>query len=227
MIISATSKWVRFAVWPAATLTFIVVAFVALSNLIIIRAGEAHVTASAEDAPKSQAAVVLGAKVFDDSMLSHVLADRLDAGVELYRAGKVDKLLLTGDHGQVRYDEVNAMRKYALSKGIPAEDIFMDHAGFDTYDSMYRARDVFEVKSAVVVTQRFHLARSVYIARALGIDATGVSADKHVYMKADMFEIREAAARVKAFFELHITRPKPRFLGEKIPITGDGRRTND
>ncbi|MDP2212137.1 MAG: ElyC/SanA/YdcF family protein [Candidatus Aquicultor sp.] len=213
--------------WSAAVLILVAVAIVAVSNLMIIRVGEAHVTASAEDASKSQVAIVLGAKVFGDNVLSHVLADRLDTGIDLYRSGKVGKLLLTGDHGQSRYDEVNAMRKYALSKGIPAEDIFMDHAGFDTYDSMYRARDIFEIQSAVVVTQRFHLARSVYIARALGIDATGASADKRVYMKGRLFEIREALARVKAFFELHITRPKPRFLGEKIPITGDGRSTND
>lgn len=227
MIISANKGWIRFAARSAGILTFVAVAIVAISNLMIIGAGEAHVAGSIDDAPVSQAAIILGAKVFDDNILSHVLADRLETGIDLYHAGKVEKLLLTGDHGQSRYDEVNAMREYALSKGVPAEDIFMDHAGFDTYDSMYRARDIFEIKSAVVVTQRFHLARSVYIARVLGIDATGASADKHVYIKGRLFEIREVLARVKAFFELHVTRPKPRFLGAKIPITGDGRSTND
>lgn len=200
---------------------------VALTNLVVIRGGEAGIIESIEDAPPSQAAIVLGARVFDGGALSYVLADRLDTGIELYRAGKVKKLLLTGDHGRTSYDEVNSMRKYALSKGVRPEDIFMDHAGFDTYDSMYRARDVFEVKNAIVVTQKFHLTRSVYTARALGIDAVGIPADKHIYMKALLFEAREALARTKAFIELHITQREPKFLGLKIPITGDGRRTND
>jgi SanA protein len=169
----------------------------------------------------------LGALVFRSGNLSDVLADRVDTGIDLYRAKKVDKILLTGDHGRVGYDEVNAMRRYALKQGIPPEDIFMDHAGFSTYESMFRARDVFKVKSAIVVTQRFHLARSVYTARALGIRATGIEADRHIYRNAIFNELREVMARTKAFIEVNITHPKPKFLGPQIPITGDGRLTND
>lgn len=200
---------------------------VLMVNLKIIRGGQVAIVQSIDEAPSSQVAIVLGARVFHGGRLSYVLADRVDTGIDLYRAGKVKKLLLTGDHGRTAYDEVNSMRRYALSKGVPPEDIFMDHAGFNTYDSMYRARDVFEVKSAIIVTQKFHLARSVYTARALGIDAVGVPADKHIYMKAALFDAREVLARVKAFVQIHVAHPKPRFLGPKIPITGDGRLTND
>lgn len=198
-----------------------------LINLKIVRDGGANIAQSPEEIPSAQVAIVLGARVFDGGILSDVLTDRLETGIDLYKAGKVKKLLLTGDHGQTGYDEVNTMRKYALAKGIPPQDVFMDHAGFNTYDSMYRARDVFNVKKAIVVTQKFHLTRSVYIANALGIDAVGFAADRHVYIKAAQFDAREVLARVKAFIQLHITHPKPRFLGPKIPITGDGRRTWD
>ncbi|MBE0447118.1 MAG: YdcF family protein [Actinobacteria bacterium] len=217
----------RRVVGAAALVAAAAVLIVLMVNLKIIRGGQVGIVQSIDEAPSSQTAVVLGAKVFDGGGLSYVLADRVDTGVDLYRTGKVKKLLLTGDHGRTAYDEVNNMRRYALSKGVPPEDIFMDHAGFNTYDSMYRARDVFEVKSAIIVTQKFHLARSVYTARTLGIDAVGVPADKHIYIKAALFDAREILARTKAFIQLHITHPKPRFLRPKIPITGDGRLTND
>lgn len=217
----------KHIVGSVVVLVAVAILFTLVANVKIVRGGQAGVIQSIEDAPSSQVAIILGAKVFDGDRLSDVLADRVSTGVDLYYAGKVKKLLLTGDHGRTSYDEVNSMRRYALARGVPSQDIFMDHAGFNTYDSMYRGRDVFEVKSAVVVTQKFHLARSVYIARVLGIDAVGIPADKHIYMKAMLFDAREVLARVKAFIQLHITHPKPRFLGPKIPITGDGRLTND
>ncbi|HZD60917.1 MAG TPA: ElyC/SanA/YdcF family protein [Anaerolineae bacterium] len=197
------------------------------ANIEIVRGGRAGIIQSVDEAPSSQVAIVLGARVLNSGRVSYVLRDRLDTGIDLYRVGKVKKLLLTGDHGRTTYDEANSMRRYVLSKGIPPEDVFMDHAGFNTYDSMYRARDVFEVKDAIVVTQKFHLARSVYTARALGIRAVGIPADKHIYTKALLFDAREVLARTKAFIQLQITNPKPKFLGPKIPITGDGRHTND
>jgi SanA protein len=196
-------------------------------NFYMIIASRTKVARSTAQAPNAQVAIVLGARVFENGVLSDVVADRVDTAIELYRLGKVKKLLLTGDHGQTTYDEVNAMRRYVLSNGIPSQDIFLDHAGFSTFDSMYRARDVFKVKDALVVTQRFHLARSVYTANSLGVNATGIPADRHIYAKAMIFDIREALARIKAFSQIHITRAKPKFLGPKIPITGDGRKTND
>lgn len=178
-----------------------------------------------EEARPAQAALVLGAGVWADGTPSAVLEDRLEVGLALYRAGKVDKILCTGDHGTVDYDEVNAMRRYLEGRGVPTEDVFMDHAGFDTYDSMYRAREVFAVQSAVVVTQAFHLPRALFLARSLGLEAQGVSATLRPYVRQDWYELREVAARAKAFGEVLVAR-KPRFLGPRIPITGDGRATH-
>ena len=202
-------------------------AVVLLPNYLVNQAGQTGIYEAVDKVPQAQAAIVLGARVFGSGAVSGMLADRLDTAIELYQAGKVHKLLLTGDHGRVAYDEVNTMRRYAEQKGIPPEDIFMDHAGFSTYDSMYRARDVFEVNSAVVVTQDFHLPRAVYIARQLGLQAWGLKADKHFYGNIGFYYFREAAARVKAVLQIHLLNSKPRFLGEAIPITGDGRLTRD
>ena len=196
-------------------------------NAVIGKEGHIQAAASPGEVAPAYTAIVLGARVYSSGAVSPVLMDRLDTGVELYQAKKVNKLLLTGDHGQNSYDEVNAMREYVVNKGIPPEDVFMDHAGFSTYDSMYRARDVFGVKDAVVVTQEFHLARALYIARKLGIKATGMLADKRPYVGMDYMETREFLARNKAFLQLHILHSKPKYLGPAIPINGDGRATRD
>lgn len=196
----------------------------AAANLLIVSQGDRSVTTSA-DAPTAQVAIVLGARVGPGARPSPMLADRLETGLELYRLGKVTKLLLSGDHGTLPYDEVNAMRSYVVERGVPAQDVFMDHAGFSTFDSMYRARDVFLVEDALVVTQDFHLARAVYTARALGLEATGVSADRRAYADSDRLAVREWLARCKAVLQLHVLGSEPRFLGPVIPITGDGRQT--
>lgn len=194
-------------------------------NLIIPLSARGHTVSWPEDAPRAQVAIVLGARVYPNGTPSPMLADRLQTGVNLYKLGKVDKLLLSGDHGQTTYDEVNVMLEYVLERGVPEEDVFTDHAGFSTYDTMYRARDVFKVTTALVVTQKFHLARAVYTARAMGLDATGVQADIQPYGDERRFAMRDWLARVKAFFQLHVTRPGPRYLGPAIPIDGDGRAT--
>jgi SanA protein len=198
---------------------------VLLPNLIVPLSARGHTVAGPKDAPQTQVAIVLGARVYPDGTPSPMLADRLQTGVSLYKLGKVEKLLLSGDHGQTTYDEVNVMLEYVLERGVPEEDVFTDHAGFSTYDTMYRARDVFKVTTALVVTQKFHLARAVYTARTLGLDATGVEADIQPYGDERRFAIRDWLARVKALWQLHVTRPEPRFLGPAIPIDGDGRTT--
>lgn len=170
--------------------------------------------------------LVLGAMVWNDGRPSHMLEDRLNQAIELYNAGYSDRILMSGDHGRKEYDEVNAMKQYAIDKGVKGEHIFMDHAGFSTYESMYRARDVFQVKSAIIVTQGYHLYRGLYIANELGLDAYGVPSDPRQYVGQTMRDIREAAARVKDFFGV-ILRVKPTYLGEAIPITGSGSLTDD
>ena len=209
----------------AVLLILAVIVVVLVSSLVTTHSAGSHIVANPQEAPQAKVAIVLGALVYANGTPSPMLADRLDTGVALYRQGKVQKVLLSGDHGQTTYDEVNVMRKYCLDRGVPDPDIFMDHAGFDTYETMYRARDVFKVTDCLVVTQGFHLPRAVYIARTLGLDATGVVADLRPYPNEWRFALREWPARVKAFFQLHVTHPKPRYLGPAIPIDGDGRAT--
>lgn len=167
------------------------------------------------------AIIVPGARVHGENV-SSVLAKRLDKAVSLYKNNVAPKIIVTGDHGTDGYDEVNAMRAYLTDNGVRIEDIFMDHAGFDTYSSMYRARDIFMVKSTVVTSQNYHNIRAVYIGRKLGMEVYG-SAAEDVYIGRLAF-LRETAARVKAFFDVKFDR-KPKFLGESIPVSGDGRVT--
>ncbi len=170
--------------------------------------------------------LVLGCRVYEDGTPSHLLEDRLRRGVELYQAAAAPNLLMSGDHGQHEYDEVNAMKDYAVAEGIASADVFMDHAGFSTYESLYRAKEIFGVEKIIIVTQRYHLHRALYIARQLGLEAYGVASDYRSYAGQLMREIREILARSKDFVT-GIFLPEPTYLGEKIPISGDGDVTND
>lgn len=181
---------------------------------------------NAKDVPKSQTAIILGAKVYSSGALSGMLEDRAVTAIDLYKKRKVEKILVSGDHSTENYDEVNAVKKYLLKNGIREEDIFLDYAGFDTYDSLYRAKEIFQVSSIVIVTQNFHLPRALYIARSIGIESYGVSADLHTYSGIKNNEIREIPAKIKAVFDISFG-AKPKFLGESIPITGNGKKSWD
>lgn len=170
--------------------------------------------------------IVLGASVVNNRTPSPMLADRLKRGVELYFDTSIPKLLMSGDHGGMYYDEVNVMKNYAIDEGVPSEDIFMDHAGFSTYESMYRAKEVFGVKRVVIVTQRYHLTRALYIAEKLGLEAYGVAAEDISYRGQTGRDIREFFAITKDFFFV-IAKPEPTVTGGSIDISGDGNVTND
>lgn len=165
--------------------------------------------------------IVLGAFVYEDGTLCPMLADRMDTAITLYKNGTAPKLLLTGDHGGEDYDEVDAMKNYALEKGVPKEDIFLDHAGFSTYDSILRAKEVFGAKNAVVVTQKFHLDRALYIAGRTGLSAVGVNSDPREYDGILYNELREIPARTKTFF-LCLFRISPKYLGDPVNLSGSG-----
>ena len=169
--------------------------------------------------------IILGAGIWGDKP-SPMLEDRLLEGIKLYQNNVSDKIIMSGDHGKKDYDEVNIMKKYAIEKGVPSENIFMDHAGFSTYESIYRAKDIFEAKKIVIVTQRYHLYRALYIANQLGIEAYGVGADPRQYVGAAYREIREILARDKDFIKC-IFKPEPTYLGDTIPVSGNGDSTND
>ena len=170
--------------------------------------------------------LVLGCLVKSDGAPSDMLHDRLQRGVELYDMGAAPKILMTGDHGRDDYDEVAAMKRFAVEAGVPSENVFMDHAGFSTYESMYRARDIFQAKKILIVTQEYHLYRAIYIAESLGLEAYGVASDYRSYSGQLSRDVREMLARVKDF-GTSLLQPKPTFLGEAIPIWGDGNLTND
>ena len=170
--------------------------------------------------------IVLGCQVKDDGSLSHMLRDRLIRALEVYEAGAAPKLLMSGDHGREDYDEVGAMKNYAIESGVPSENIFMDHAGFSTYETVYRAKEIFEADKVVIVTQEYHLYRALYIAEKLGIEAYGVPSDFHVYGGQSMRDAREVLARCKDWL-ICIFKPEPTYLGEAIPVSGNGDLTND
>lgn len=169
--------------------------------------------------------IVLGAGIWGDKP-SPMLEDRLLQAISLYNNGVSDKIIMSGDHGKQDYDEVNIMKQYAIDKGIPSEKIFMDHAGFSSYESIYRAKEIFKAKKIIIVTQKYHLYRSLYIANQLGIEAYGVGSDPRQYVGATYREIREILARDKDFVKC-IFKPKPTYLGETIPVSGNGDITND
>ena len=169
--------------------------------------------------------IILGAGIWGDKP-SPMLEDRLLEGIKLYQNGVSDKIIMSGDHGRKEYDEVNIMKNYAIEKGIPSENIFMDHAGFSTYESIYRAKDIFQAKKIVIVTQKYHLYRALYIANKLGLEAYGVGADPRQYVGAFNREVREILARDKDFIKC-IFKPEPTYLGDTIPVSGNGDITND
>lgn len=174
----------------------------------------------------ADAVIVLGAYVSEEGQLSAILRERLDNGIALYHAGYTNRILMSGDHGRVDYDEVQAMKDYAISQGVPSEHVFMDHAGFSTYETMYRARDIFAAKRVIISTQKYHLSRAIYIAEQLGLEAQGVICDKKVYSGATYRWVREVLARNKDFFYT-VFKPEPTYLGETIPVSGNGDMTND
>ena len=169
--------------------------------------------------------VILGAGIWGDKP-SPMLQDRLEEGIKLYNEGIAPKIIMSGDHGREGYDEVNIMKEYAVNKGIPSEDVFMDHAGFSTYESIYRAKEIFNADNIVIVTQEYHLYRALYIADKLDVDAYGVNSDPRKYSGQAFREVREILARNKDFINC-IIKPQPTYLGETIPVSGDGDITND
>ena len=170
--------------------------------------------------------LVLGCKVGADGTLSHMLEDRLRQGVALYDLGAAPKLLMSGDHGTAEYDEVDAMKRYAVDAGIASQDVFMDHAGFSTYESVYRAKEVFQARRVIIVTQEYHLYRALMVAREMGLEAYGVAVNYRTYVGQTARDIREILARVKDF-GMTIFWPEPTYLGDVIPISGNGELTHD
>lgn len=209
-----------------ALLFLISVAAVCFLNIWVIEKADDYVI-SAEEAKelKADCIIVLGALVYSDGSLSDILQHRVMTGVELYNMGASERLLMSGDNSRANYNESAAMKAYAVQLGVPSEKVFQDYAGFSTYETMYRARDVFQAKKVIIVTQKFHISRAVYLARSLGLEAYGVTCDRGTYQSAVLNNLRETGARVKAVYSA-LFKPKPTYLGEAIPISGNGDDTD-
>ncbi len=203
-----------------------VVAVFAVTNVVTIVGSKSSIVTTEEASIQSaDAVVVLGASVFADGTPSGILQDRLDDGIALYFAGVAPKLIMSGDNGTASYNEVRVMKQYAVAKGVPSEDIFCDHAGFSTYESMYRAKYVFGCERIVVATQTYHLYRALWSAKSLGMQAVGVPSDYHEYQKQLQYDIREIPARTKDFFKALVRVPST-YVGDPISLNQDGDVTN-
>ncbi len=200
--------------------------FYFLVNICVYTESRNFIYSDIDLIPGSYTALVLGASVYSSGRPSTVLADRLDKAIELFEHHKIKRFLLSGDHGKPYYDEVNNMKTYLKNRGIPDSVIFTDHAGFDTYNSIVRAKNVFEADSLIIVTQNFHLKRAVYIARQKGMVVNGFAADSHTYPSMPYLLFRESFANLKAFIDVFFNF-NPVFGGEKIPIKGSSRLSYD
>jgi SanA protein len=200
------------------------VLLVAAANVYVLSTGGEYTDEVAE-VPGAEVAIVPGALVEPDGDMSAMLADRVEQASRLWHAGKVEKILVSGDHGSWIYDEPDTMRKALVADGVDPEDVFEDHAGFETWATMVRARSIFGVRDAVVVTQGFHMPRALFLADEAGIDATGLTADLHHWgYQGRKSSAREVLSRVKAIVD--VTLDTPAMAGPKIPIaTSDGRES--
>lgn len=204
----------------AALIAEFVLAFIITINVVVYVETKEHIYDDPASVPAADVALVPGAALAGPRTLAPIFIDRVEAAIRLYEAKKVLKILVSGDDSTPEHNEVNPARIYLLEHGIPDQDIFLDHAGFDTYSSLYRARDVFGVTSVIIATQSFHLPRAVFIARKLGIKAYGARADTGPVLAYNY--VREVLANEKALFDLIFAR-SPQYLGAIIPIKGDGR----
>ena len=212
--------------------TFICILVIILCGALVIindvqAKGEKRIVIKDTLPEKVDAIIVLGAGVREDGTPSDILTDRLSTALDVLNLGVEGKLLLSGDHGREGYNEVGTMKDYILkNSNIKEKDIFLDHAGFSTYDSIYRAKDIFKVESAIIVTNEYHLPRALYLAEKLGIDAYGYTSDKREYYYMDAYKKRERIAQLKDFLFVNVLKPEPKFLGDSIPVTtSDGRDT--
>lgn len=207
-------------------LVFVLLLIILFTNYTIKSESSGFIFKDTSAIKEAQAALVLGASVKPNKEMSDVFRDRVDTAIKLYNEKKVSKIIISGDHGKKYYDEVSAAKKYILEKNIPPEDVFLDHAGFDTYDSVYRAKYIFKAQSIVIVTQDFHLPRAIFIARRLGHNVQGLSADLHSYSGINFMRNREIFANVKAYFDI-LLNEKSEFLGPQIDLNGSGVVTWD
>ena len=198
-----------------------VAAVIGVTNAVVVASTQGDIVTAEQAQTEGADAIILGASVYADGTPSTILRDRLDCGIALYKAGVAPKLIMSGDNRTEHYNECAAMKRYAVAQGVPSEDVFCDHAGFSTYESMYRAKYVFGCSRIVVATQTYHLYRALYSAHALGVEAVGVSSDYSSYGKQTWYDVREIPARTKDFFKALFDAPST-FVGDSISLNQSG-----
>ncbi|MEQ1849806.1 MAG: ElyC/SanA/YdcF family protein [Candidatus Peribacteraceae bacterium] len=220
-------KLVRLSIRLTIIAGLVCLTAILASNAIVLSASKGLIIRDIAEAPSVDAILVLGASVYRSGVPSPILEDRLIVAANLYKQKKAPKIIVSGDHGTDRNDEPKAMQRTLIDAGVPAQDIFLDHAGFDTFDSVYRAREIFQASKLLIVSQEFHLPRAVYLAAKLGMDSTGVTSDLRNYGEETnrRNSIREIFARVKGVLDVLLD-AKPTYLGDPIPLSGDGRTTD-
>lgn len=218
---------VRLLFWAIFLCVILTLVIVGINLYIVLKEKSKVMSVDEASDFKADCILVLGAGIRADGSPTWMLEDRIKIGDELYKNECAPKLIMSGDHGRENHDEVNSMKRYAINEGVPSEDIFMDHAGFETYDSLYRAKEIFGARKVIIVTQEYHLYRALYIADMLGLDARGVTSDLRFYSnKMAYWKFREYLARVKSFVKC-ISKPEPKYLGEPIDLSVSGDVTND
>lgn len=216
----------RIVKYMIIAITVVVIIVMGINFFVILNSKNNIVTEKeAKKLKDVDCILVLGAGV-RGAKPSPMLEDRLLQGISLYEQKVAGKIIMSGDHGKEEYDEVNVMKNFAIERGIKSEDIFMDHTGFSSYDSVYRAKEIFQAKKVVIVTQKYHLYRAIYIAKQLGMEAYGVASNPREYAGQFFREIREIIARDKDVVKC-LLKPKPTYLGDTIPVSGNGDTTND
>lgn len=218
---------IKLLFWALFLAVILVLVIVGINLFIVLKEKGKVLSVDKASDFHADCIIVLGAGIRDDGSPTWMLEDRIKIGDQLYKNNCAPKIIMSGDHGRENHDEVNTMKNYAINEGVPSEDIFMDHAGFETYDSLYRAKEIFGAKKVIIVTQEYHLYRALYIADMLGLDARGVTSDLRFYSKKMAYwKFREYLARIKSFVKC-ISKPEPKYLGETIDLSVSGDVTND
>jgi len=213
-------KWFLRILLSLLAITLIGVLSIAVINKYVYSQTGGKIQKSITEIPAEEpkrVAIVFGARVWDDGTPSNSLYDRVLTAVELYRAGRVKKLLMSGDRQGDNYDEPAAMKKLALELGVAESDIVLDNDGKRTFDTCYRAREIFEVQKAILVTQDYHQPRALYLCNNLGVDSVGITANRRTYDNERYFRFREFFSVASAWFEINIFSSEPA-KGQKQPI---------
>lgn len=218
-------KKLKKFILPTIILSLIGIIVVLVTNSNVTARTEKMIFTELKDVPKTKVAIIFGAGIKGDKP-SRYLKDRLDAGIALYKNNKVDKILLSGDNGRDEHDELTVMKLYCQKNGVDTTKIYIDYAGFDSYSTMYRAKHIFKVDTAILVSQKYHLNRCVYIGDKLGVKSYGYSANRGVYPGYKYYSFREKLSITKSVFDI-IRNRKPKYLGEAVDINGQSNYTKE